>query len=117
MVTTFPAVCVVHFENSSLPRIWKVSSLVFIFNLLFHFTLNKMMVIGKLLSPFVIQTDCEQTAAIITPTFYSKYDMVEISFVRNFFVQKARNQNYGKSFKFHVYEIIIRSVQLVGYSP
>ena len=91
-----------------------MSSLVFIFNLLFHFTLNKMMVIGKLLSPFVIQTDCEQTAAIITPTFYSKYDMVEISF---FLVQKARNQNYGKSFKFHVYEIIIRSVQLVGYSP
>ena len=36
----------VRFENSSLPRIWKVSDLVFVFNILFHFTLNKMMVTG-----------------------------------------------------------------------
>ena len=31
-------------ENSSLPRIWKVSDLVFIFCILFSFTLDKMMV-------------------------------------------------------------------------
>ena len=36
----------VRFENSSLPRIWKVSNLVFIFNILFSFTLNKMIVTG-----------------------------------------------------------------------
>ena len=35
-----------HFENSSLPRIWKVPNLVFIFNILFRFTPNKMMVLG-----------------------------------------------------------------------
>ena len=34
----------VRFENFSLPRIWKVYDLVFIFNILFSFTLNKMMV-------------------------------------------------------------------------
>ena len=34
----------VRFENSYLPRIWKVSNLAFIFNILFSFTLNKMMV-------------------------------------------------------------------------
>ena len=32
------------FENSFLPRIWKVSDLVFIFNTLFSFALNKTMV-------------------------------------------------------------------------
>ena len=31
----------VRFEDSSLPRIWKVSNLVFIFNISFSFTLNK----------------------------------------------------------------------------
>ena len=36
----------VHFENSSLPGIWKVSNLDFIFNILFRFTLNKIMVTG-----------------------------------------------------------------------
>ena len=45
------------------------------------------------------------------------YDKIEITFVRKFFVQKARNHNYGNSFEFQVHEIIIRSVQLVGYSP
>ena len=45
-VTTFPAACVSWFENSSLPTIWKVTNLVFIFNILFRFTLNKMMVTG-----------------------------------------------------------------------
>ena len=30
----------VHFENSSIPRIWKVSDLVFIFNILFRFKQN-----------------------------------------------------------------------------
>ena len=34
----------VRFENSSLPRISKVSDLVFIFNSLFSFTFNKMIV-------------------------------------------------------------------------
>ena len=34
------------FESSSLPRIWKVSNLDFIFNMLFSFTLNKMMFTG-----------------------------------------------------------------------
>ena len=34
-----------------------------------------------------------------------------------FFVHKARNHNYGKSFEFQFYEIIIMSVQLIGYSP
>ena len=34
----------VRFENSSLPRIWKVSDLDFIFNTLFSFVLNKTMV-------------------------------------------------------------------------
>ena len=34
----------VRFENSSLPRIWKVSDLVFISNILFGFALDKMMV-------------------------------------------------------------------------
>ena len=36
----------VSFENSSLTRIWKMSNLVIIFNVLFSFTLNKMMVTG-----------------------------------------------------------------------
>ena len=36
----------VRFENSSLPRNWEVSDLVLIFNILFRFTLNKMMVTG-----------------------------------------------------------------------
>ena len=40
----------VRFENSSLPRIWKVSNLGFIFNILFRFMLNKMMVTGVKLS-------------------------------------------------------------------
>ena len=31
-------------ENSSLPRIWRVSDLVYLFNILFSFTLTKMMV-------------------------------------------------------------------------
>ena len=68
----------VRFENSSLPKIRKVSNLVVIFNILFGFTLNKIMVtgvqisrIGKLLSPFVIHIGCEQTTAIITFRFYS----------------------------------------------
>ena len=33
----------VRFEKFSLPRIWKVPNLVFIFNILFRFTPNKMM--------------------------------------------------------------------------
>ena len=51
----------VRFENSSLPGIWKMPDLVFIFNISFRFRLNIMMVpgvkrssTGKLLSPFVI---------------------------------------------------------------
>ena len=36
----------VRFENSYSPGIWKMSNLVFIFNILFSFTLDKMMVIG-----------------------------------------------------------------------
>ena len=63
----------VRFENSSLLRIWKMSNLVLIFKISFRFTLNKMMVTGvkdhgvvKLLSPFVTDTGCEQTTAIIT---------------------------------------------------
>ena len=48
--------------------------------------------------------------------FTLHYDIVETTFVRKFFVHKASNHNYGKSFEFQVYEIIIRSVQLVGYS-
>ena len=36
----------VRFENSSLPRIWKLSNLVSIFNILFCFMLNKMMATG-----------------------------------------------------------------------
>ena len=32
------------FETFSLPIIWKVSDLIFIFNILFSFTFNKMMV-------------------------------------------------------------------------
>ena len=36
----------VRFENSSLPRIWKVPNLVFIFNILFGFMLYKMMATG-----------------------------------------------------------------------
>ena len=30
-------------------------------------------------------------------------------FIRKFFAHKVRNQNYGKSFEFHVYEIITRN--------
>ena len=33
----------VRFENSSLPRIWKMSNSVLVFNILFRFTLNKIM--------------------------------------------------------------------------
>ena len=51
----------VRFENSSLPRVWKVSKLVFIFNSWLCFTLDKVMNtelkdhgIGKLPPPFVI---------------------------------------------------------------
>ena len=73
-----PSSVFVRFENSSLPRIWKVSNFIeFIFNILFRFTLIKMMVtgvkdhgIGKLLSPFVIHIGCEQTMATMTLTFY-----------------------------------------------
>ena len=41
-------------------------------------------------------------------------DIVQITFVKNFFVHKMRNHNYGKSFEFQFYEVIIMSVQLVG---
>ena len=40
-----------------------------------------------------------------------------ISRKRKFLVHKVRNHNYGKFFELLVYEIIIRSVQLVGYCP
>ena len=33
--------------------------------------------------------------------------MVEITFVRKFFVHKVRNHNYRKSFEFEIHEIII----------
>ena len=36
----------VRFENSSLPRIWKLSNLVSLFNILLRFMLNKMMATG-----------------------------------------------------------------------
>ena len=44
MVTPSQRRAFVHFENSPLPRIWKVSVSVFTFNILFRFILNKMMV-------------------------------------------------------------------------
>ena len=31
--------------------------------------------------------------------------------------QQGEKHNYGKYFEFQVYEIIMRTVQLVGYSP
>ena len=67
----------VHFENSSLPRIWKRSDLVFIFNILFSFTFNEMMVTEvkrshELASCYhIIPVGCKQPTAIITPTIYN----------------------------------------------
>ena len=62
----------------------------------------------------LIPISCKQPTAIITLTFYN--DIVQITFVKKFFVRKVRNHNYGKSFEFQFYEIIIMSVQLAGHS-
>ena len=41
------------------------------------------------------------------------YVIVQITFVKKFFAHKVRNHNYGKSFEFQSYGIIIMSVKLV----
>ena len=57
----------------------------------------------------------KQPTVIITLTFYNEqstqYDIVQLRFVKKFFVHKVRNHNYGKSFEFQFYEIIMMSVK------
>ena len=118
----------VRFENSFLPRIWKVSNLVFMFDVFFSFMLNNMMVTGvrrswnwqvaiTICNSYRLQTiNCDNYPYILQWIINSLWHR-SITFVKKFLVYNMRNHSYGKSSEFQFYEIIKISVQLVGYSP